>query len=60
METIFAWPGIGQLLLQSVIGRDYLLTQGLLMLAVLVFVVVQIVTDLVDAAMDPRIRLEHS
>jgi len=60
VETIFAWPGIGQLLLQSVLGRDYLLTQGLLMLAVLVFVVVQIVTDLVDAAMDPRIRLEHS
>lgn len=60
VETIFAWPGIGQLLLQAVLGRDYLLTQGVLMLAVLVFVVVQIVTDLVDAAMDPRIRLEHS
>lgn len=60
VETIFAWPGIGQLLLQAVLGRDYLLTQGLLMLAVLVFVVVQIVTDLVDAAMDPRIRLEHA
>ncbi len=60
VETIFAWPGIGQLLLQAVIGRDYLLTQGLLMLAVLVFVVVQIVTDLIDAATDPRIRLEHA
>lgn len=60
VETIFAWPGIGQLLLQAVLGRDYLLTQGLLMLAVLVFVVMQIVTDLVDAAMDPRIRLEHA
>ncbi len=60
VETIFAWPGIGQLLLQAVIGRDYLLTQGLLMLAVVVFVVVQIVTDLVDAAMDPRIRLERA
>ncbi|MDJ0336401.1 ABC transporter permease [Salinibacterium sp. G-O1] len=59
VETIFAWPGIGQLLLQSVIGRDYLLTQGLLMLAVVVFVMVQIVTDVVDAAMDPRIRLER-
>ena len=59
VETIFAWPGIGQLLLQAVIGRDYLLTQSLLMLAVLVFVVVQITTDLIDAAIDPRIRLER-
>lgn len=60
VETIFAWPGIGQLLLQAVVGRDYLLTQALLMLAVVVFVVVQIVTDLVDAATDPRIRLERA
>lgn len=59
VETIFAWPGIGQLLLQAVIGRDYLLTQDLLLIAVVVFVVVQIVTDVIDAAIDPRIRLEH-
>ena len=60
VETIFAWPGIGLLLVQSVLGRDYLLTQALLLLAVVVFVVVQVVTDLVDAAIDPRIRLERT
>lgn len=60
VETIFAWPGIGQLLLQAVNGRDYLLTQDLLLIAVVVFVVVQIVTDVVDAAMDPRIRMEQA
>jgi len=59
VETIFAWPGIGQLLLQAVSGRDYLLTQDLLLIAVVVFIVVQIVTDVVDAAMDPRIRVEE-
>lgn len=59
VETIFAWPGVGQLLLQAVIGRDYLLTQDLLLIAVVVFVVVQIVTDIADAAIDPRIRLER-
>jgi peptide/nickel transport system permease protein len=59
VETIFAWPGIGQLLLQAVIGRDYLLTQDLLLIAVVVFVVVQIITDIADAAIDPRIRLER-
>jgi peptide/nickel transport system permease protein len=60
VETIFAWPGIGQLLLQAVTGRDYLLTQDLLLIAVVVFIVVQIVTDVVDAAMDPRIRTERA
>src|SRR4051794_39516615 len=60
VETIFAWPGVGQLLLQAVIGRDYLLTQDLLLVAVVVFVVVQIVTDIADAAIDPRIRLERA
>lgn len=60
VETIFAWPGVGQLLLQSVNGRDYLLTQALLLIAVSVFIVVQVVNDVVDAAMDPRVRLEMS
>jgi peptide/nickel transport system permease protein len=60
VETIFAWPGVGQLLLQAVTGRDYLLTQDLLLIAVAVFIVVQIVTDVVDAAIDPRIRLERA
>ena len=59
VETIFAWPGLGQLLLQAVLTRDYLLTQDLLLLAVFVFVVVQVLTDLADAAIDPRIRLER-
>lgn len=60
VETIFAWPGVGQLLLQAVTGRDYLLTQDLLLIAVLVFIVVQLVTDIIDAALDPRIRLERA
>jgi peptide/nickel transport system permease protein len=51
---------VGQLLLQAVTGRDYLLTQDLLLIAVLVFIVVQLVTDIIDAALDPRIRLERA
>ena len=58
VETIFAWPGLGQLLLQAVLTRDYLLTQDLLLMAVFVFVVVQVLTDLANAAIDPRVRLE--
>ncbi|MEV5976589.1 ABC transporter permease [Streptomyces sp. NPDC052114] len=56
VEAVYAWPGLGQLLLQAVIGRDYLLVQDLLLFAVAVFVVVQTLTDLAQAALDPRVR----
>jgi peptide/nickel transport system permease protein len=57
VEAIFAWPGLGQLIEQGISGRDYPLVQVLVMLAVLVFVVIQLLTDLVNALLDPRIRL---
>ncbi|GAA1950564.1 MULTISPECIES: ABC transporter permease [Microbacterium] len=57
VEVIFAWPGVGQLILTSVQTRDYLLTQALLLLAVAVFITTQLLTDLADAAIDPRVRL---
>ncbi|MEU9021621.1 ABC transporter permease [Actinomadura sp. NPDC048394] len=60
VEAIFAWPGVGQLLLKGVLNRDYLLVQDLLLLAVAVFVVLQTLTDLAHAALDPRRRLEAS
>lgn len=60
VETIFSWPGVGLLLLSAVSNRDYLLTQDLLLLAVVVFIVVQLVTDVVDAASDPRVRMERT
>lgn len=56
VEAIFAWPGIGQLLRDSVLDHEYLIVQDLLLFAVAVFVIVQMVTDLVHAYIDPRIR----
>jgi peptide/nickel transport system permease protein len=58
VEAIFGWHGIGDLLVNSVLNRDYVLVQDLLLLAVAVFVVVQTLTDLAHAAVDPRVRLE--
>ncbi|MEV6641376.1 ABC transporter permease [Amycolatopsis sp. NPDC051371] len=58
VEAIFAWHGIGDLLVNSVLNRDYVLVQDLLLLTVAVFVVVQTLTDLAHAAVDPRVRLE--
>ena len=57
VEAIFAWPGLGQLILHAVLSRDYLLVQDLLMLGVVVFIVLRTAAELVQAAIDPRIRL---
>ncbi|GGK84599.1 ABC transporter permease [Streptomyces flaveus] len=58
VEAIFAWPGLGQLAEQALNRRDYPVVQDLLLLLVAVFVLVQLLTDVVYAALDPRIRWE--
>lgn len=54
-ELIFAWPGLGQLTVQSVDGRDFPLVQAIVILAALVYIVVNLVTDIAYAFIDPRI-----
>ncbi|MFF3116215.1 ABC transporter permease [Kitasatospora sp. NPDC057904] len=58
VERIFAWPGLGQLIEQGVARRDYPVVQDLLLLVVAVYVTVQLLTDLVHAWLDPRVRWE--
>lgn len=57
-ETIFAWPGIGRLLIQSIGFRDYPMVQGCILLIAVTYVTVNLLTDLVYGMLDPRIRLE--
>lgn len=57
VEAIFAWPGVGQLIQQGILRRDYPLVQVLLLLSVAIFVVVQLGTDLAHAYLDPRVRI---
>ncbi len=57
VETVFAWPGIGQLAIQSIQSRDFLVVQAIVLFVSLVYVAVNLATDLVYAAIDPRIRL---
>lgn len=56
IETLFAWPGLGYLTQQAITGRDYPVVQVLLLLSVVLFVLVQLLTDLTHARLDPRIR----
>src|SRR5688500_7204887 len=57
-ETIFAWPGIGRLLIQSISFRDYPLVQGCILLIAVTYVSVNLLTDLAYGVLDPRIRYE--
>ncbi len=56
-ETVFSWPGIGSLLVESIQKRDYPVVQGCVLLISLAYVLVNTITDLVYMAIDPRIRL---
>ena len=57
-ETIFAWPGVGRLLIQSIGFRDYPLVQGCILLIAITYVTVNLITDLIYGVLDPRIRYE--
>jgi peptide/nickel transport system permease protein len=57
-ETIFAWPGIGRLLIQSIGFRDYPMVQGCILLIAVTYVTVNLATDLMYGVLDPRIRFE--
>jgi ABC-type dipeptide/oligopeptide/nickel transport system permease component len=55
---VFAWPGIGRLLIQSIGFRDYPLVQGCILLIAVTYVAVNLLTDLLYGVLDPRIRFE--
>jgi peptide/nickel transport system permease protein/oligopeptide transport system permease protein len=57
-ETVFAWPGIGRLLIQSIGFRDYPLVQGCILLIAVTYVGMNLLTDLMYGVLDPRIRYE--
>ncbi len=55
-ETIFAWPGVGRLLIQAITFRDYPLVQGCILFISLTYVCMNLLTDLTYGFLDPRIR----
>jgi ABC-type dipeptide/oligopeptide/nickel transport system permease component len=57
-ETIFAWPGVGRLLIQSINFRDYPLIQGCILFISVTYVMMNLITDLTYGLLDPRIRFE--
>jgi peptide/nickel transport system permease protein len=57
-ETIFAWPGIGRLLIQAISFRDYPLVQGCILFISITYVAMNLLTDLSYGLLDPRIRYD--
>ena len=55
-ETVFSWPGIGRLAIQSIYNRDYPVVQCTVFLAALLFIVINFCVDLVYGVLDPRVR----
>jgi len=57
-ETVFAWPGVGTLMVQGILARDFPLVQGCVLVVALSFVVINLIVDLLYAWLDPRIHYE--
>ncbi|HSB53631.1 MAG TPA: ABC transporter permease, partial [Gemmatimonadales bacterium] len=57
-ETIFSWPGVGRYVLTAIDKRDLPAVQGSILFLSLVFVIVNLVTDMVYAKVDPRIAYD--
>jgi peptide/nickel transport system permease protein/oligopeptide transport system permease protein len=55
-ETVFSWPGIGRLLVESILARDYPVIQGSILVFALLFILVNLTVDLLYGLIDPRVR----
>ncbi len=54
-ETIFAWPGIGRLIIQAISTRDFPLVQGIVLFFALIRISINLITDVLYVLVDPRI-----
>jgi peptide/nickel transport system permease protein len=59
-ETVFAWPGIGRLAYTAVLNRDFPLIQGLVIVFVAMFIIINLFVDVIIVYLDPRVRLVKS
>ncbi len=55
-ETVFAWPGLGQLVIEAIIARDFTVVQGVVLLFAFIYIGMNILVDILYAYVDPRIR----
>ncbi len=56
-ETVFALPGVGRMVVQSILRRDYPVIQGVILMIVVLYLVINLIVDLLYAWLDPRVKL---
>ena len=59
VEVVFAWPGLGRLVYDAVAARDYPLLQGAVLLIAAIFLLVNLIVDLLYSRVDPRIKVDQ-
>ncbi|KAB0568102.1 ABC transporter permease [Brucella pituitosa] len=57
VETVFAWPGLGQLTVQAIAARDFMLVQGVVLLGAVTAIALNLIADVLYSIIDPRIRM---
>ena len=57
-ETIFAWPGVGQLAIQAIYNRDFPVVQAAVMNLAVIFVLINLIVDILYTYLDPRVRYD--
>ncbi len=57
-ETVFSLPGIGRLVVQSILRRDYPVIQGVILVIVVLYMIINLLVDLAYARLDPRVSLK--
>lgn len=57
-ESVFAWPGIGRLMVESIVSRDYPVVQGAVLVVALAFIIINLLVDILYAYVDPTIRYD--
>ena len=57
-ETVFSLPGIGRLVVQSILRRDYPVIQGVILVIVVLYMTINLLVDLAYARLDPRVSLK--
>jgi ABC-type dipeptide/oligopeptide/nickel transport system permease component len=57
-ETVFSWPGVGKLLVDSTLGGDYAVAQGIIMFISIMVIAANLLVDIAYGVLDPRIRYD--
>jgi nickel transport system permease protein len=59
VESVFAWPGVGSLSIRSIVSRDFPVVQAYVLIVAVAFVMFNAISDILNAAMNPRVRNDH-